>query len=445
MRIALPLIAAYMAELLMFLTTKIVVGKLGFVELAAVGLAGHLTFEILIILMGMLSVVGVLIARAIGAGDPAKAGIAVRQGILVAILLALPSSVFVWHLAAMLAYTAQAPEVLAFVDTYCKAVAGCVLPVLCFSVLRSFAAARSRALPVMAITFVAVVLNYVLTVGLVHGRFAMPAMGVAGAGVATTVVSWAMLIALLGYMYNDVALRGFGVFASRLSVVVPVCRDIVTLGFPVAGLVVLESGLFAAVAVLSGVLGPHTLAACEILMGWIGVPFVVALGLAEATMMRVSHGIGQHDARAARRAGILGMVATTIVVAALIVVPLKLPHLIVGVFLDDLDPGFTAVSNLVGQLLVIVAIFQIFDGLQAVAARALRALKDTMAPLWIAGMGYWVVGIGGGCYLAFALELGAQGLWWGLAAGLIITGSVLAWRFLHLVAISTKAAKKGAP
>jgi MATE family multidrug resistance protein len=113
-------------------------------------------------------------------------------------------------------------------------------------------------------------------------------------------------------------------------------------------------------------------------------------------------------------------------------VPLGLPDVITRVFLEPGDPGFERVSALAARLLVIVAVFQVFDGLQAIASRALRGMKDTVAPLWLAGFGYWVLGIGGGCLLTFPLGLGAEGLWWGLALGLIVTGNLLAWRFLRL-------------
>ncbi len=187
-----------------------------------------------------------------------------------------------------------------------------------------------------------------------------------------------------------------------------------------------------AVSILSGVLGAETLAAYEVLMGWIGIPFVIALGLAEATMVRVAFGVGRNSPAAARQAGLLGMTMGLAILALLVVVPLGLPELITRVFLDAGDPGFERISALVARLLVIAAIFQVFDGLQAIAARALRGIRDTVAPLWLAAFGYWVLGIGGGCLLAFPLEQGAAGLWWGLALGLIVTGSLLAWRFVRL-------------
>ena len=115
------------------------------------------------------------------------------------------------------------------------------------------------------------------------------------------------------------------------------------------------------------------------------------------------------------------------------------PLLLVRLYLAPEDPGFAAVAALTVQLLFIAALFQVFDGLQVIASLALRGLKDTLVPLWLAGFGYWVLGIGGGCLLAFPLDLGALGLWWGMALGLIVTGSLLAWRFARLTALRAAA------
>ena len=116
------------------------------------------------------------------------------------------------------------------------------------------------------------------------------------------------------------------------------------------------------------------------------------------------------------------------------IIPLAMPEKIVQVFMKPGDTGYADVAAIAGQLLFIAAIFQVSDGLQAISSRALRGLKDTVAPLWLAGFGYWVLGIGGGCVLAFPMGFGGRGLWWGLAAGLIVTSILLTLRFLRLTA-----------
>jgi len=432
MRIALPLSAAYLAEFSMFVTTKMVVGKLGYYELAAVGIAGNLSFEVLVILMGLLSIVGVLCAQAEGAGEKKQAGLAVRQGIFVSLLLGTPSMILVWHLDIILEWTDQDPQVLQLVVPYLHGLSACVLPMLFFAVFRNFVSALARPQAVMAITTVAVLLNYFLTLWLVHGGWGIPPLGLFGAGLATSIVSWLMFLALLWHVYQTTVLRGYGIFTERWKLDTAICKEIMVLGLPVAGLVFLEAGMFSAASILSGIISAETLAAYEIVMSWVGIPFVIALGIAEATMVRVAHGAGRNRLDTARQSGILGMLIGVLILVVMMIIPLGFAAYIIDIFIASSDPGFTVVSLLSIEFLTIAAIFQVFDGLQAIAARALRGVKDSVAPLWIAGFGYWILGIGGGSWLAFWMDFGGAGLWWGLAMGLTATGLLLAYRFHQL-------------
>ena len=432
MRIALPLSAAYLAEFAMFVTTKMVVGKLGYYELAAVGIAGNLSFEVLVILMGLLSIVGVLCAQAEGAGEKKQAGLAVRQGIFVSLLLGIPSMILVWHLNIILEWTDQDPRVLQLVVPYLHGLSACVLPMLFFAVFRNFVSALARPQAVMVITTVAVLVNYFLTLWLVHGGWGIPSLGLFGAGLATSIVSWLMFLALLWHVYQTTALRGYGIFAERWKLDTAICKEIMVLGLPVAGLVFLEAGMFSAASILSGIISAETLAAYEIVMSWAGIPFVIALGIAEATMVRVAYGTGRNRLDTARQSGILGMLIGVLILVVMMIIPLGFAAYIIDIFISPSDPGFTVVSLLSIEFLTIAAIFQVFDGLQAIAARALRGVKDSVAPLWIAGFGYWILGIGGGSWLAFWMDFGGAGLWWGLAMGLTATGLLLAYRFHQL-------------
>lgn len=427
--IAIPLAAAYFAEFAMFIVTKMVVGKLGYLSLAAVGIAGDLSFEILVILMAMLSIVGVLAAQAMGAGRNEDMGDAARQGFYVATALGLPAMLLIWNLDLALVLTGQDPLVVELAAEYIRGLTGAVLPVLWFAVLRNYVAVLAQTVSILVITLCAVGLQYVLTVWLVHGGFGLAPLGLFGAGLATTLVSWFMFIALALHVYRKPMFRGYGLFSGHWRIRWDRCREILVLGTPVAGLAFLEAGLFIATAILSGVIGAKTLAAYEITAAWAGVPFVIAFGFAEATMIRVAHAIGRGSIADARRAGFLGMGLVVAITLSLVIVPLTLAEEIILVFIEPEDPGFAEVSRLATHFLFIAAIFMIFDGLQASAARALRGMKDNIVPLWIAGFGYWVLGIGGGSILAFKQGMGGAGLWWGLAIGLAVSACLLTWRF----------------
>jgi MATE family multidrug resistance protein len=427
--IAIPLSAAYLAEFAMFLTTKMVVGKLGYHSLAAVGIAGDLTFEVLIVLMALLSVVGVLAAQALGAGKKQELGESVRQGLIVSTGLGLPAMAVIWNLDLVLVATNQDPLVVELAQGYLKGISGAVLPVLWFSVFRNFVAVLSQTVSILVITVVAVIMNYLLTLWLVYGGLGLAPLGLFGAGLATTIVSWFMFVALALHVYRKTMFRGYGVFKGRLVAIWPLCREILTLGTPVAGLAFLEAGLFVATSILSGVIGAKTLAAYEIVVAWAGIPFVIAFGLAEATMIRVAHAIGRDDMPQARRAGFLGMSLVLALLSTLVAVPILFSQTIIQIFISPQDPGFLEVSKMATHFLWIAALFMLFDGLQAAAARALRGMKDNLVPLWIAGFGYWILGIGGGSVLAFHYEMGGAGLWWGLAMGLAVAACLLSWRF----------------
>ena len=430
--IAGPLIAAYLAEYAMTLTTKIIVGQLGYRELASIGLASDMMIEVVIIIAGLLSVVGVLVAQADGADRKSDAGIAARQGLIIATGLSIPATLLIWNLDHVLALTGQDPDVVLLMGPYLKPASLSLLPLLWFFVLRIFVASLTKTGAVMMISIAAVAVNYFLCLGLTMGRFGLPGLGVAGAGWAKTIVVMLMFLALFLYTFRTPVFRGYGLFKGKLTFDLPVCRDIFRLGIPVCGLVILESGLFAGVSIFSGVLGPIPLAAYQVIIAWVGLAFMFAHGLAEASMVRIANAMGKGSMESARQSGFISFTIGVGFLIVLSVVPINFPEPLVRLFLEESDPGFQSVLALTTRLLILAAFFQVFDGLQVIASMALRGLRDTVVPLWLATIGYWIFGLLGGWILAFPLGLETDGLWWGMAAGLTVTGSLLAIRFYIL-------------
>lgn len=426
--IALPLIFAYLADVMMIITAKMVVGRLGAIDLAAAGVSTDLSYQMCIILMGFFSVVGVLVSEARGALNRERIVPELVRGLLLAGLLGLGATIVVFNLGHVLRALGQQPQVVELAGPYYTAFAFAILPIVWFGVLRSFAAAMMDTTFVLAVTVVTVLLNYALMQGLVHGSFGFARMGIAGAGVAWAVSMWFKFLCLA--IYTFVLIRQKRLPLHEGTIGGPRAYwPLVRLGLPVAGIVAMESGLFAATSLLSGVLGTVELAAYQMVMGWIAIPFVISLGMSEAAMVRVAYFVGARDPAAARQAGNLGMLVGVGIPLLLVVFPLFTPGLISHIFLDAGDPNFARISSLVATLLLIAAVFQVFDGLQAIASHALRGLKDAVIPLLIAGVGYWLIGLGSGYLFGFRFGWGAPGLWGGVAIGLIFTGSLLAWRF----------------
>lgn len=436
-----PLAVSYIAEMAMSFTDTVVVGRLGSLQLAAVGLTATIFFSILLACMGVISMVGVFAAEAHAKDDRAAVADSVRQGYWVSLLLAVPAMALSWHLGPILVWLGQDPAVIPFAEAYVRAVMWSFLPYLWITVLRGFLTALSRTAPIMVITIAMVALNLAVNYLLVFGHFGFPALGVAGSGYATSIVCWTMLGALLLHIEMSRRFRGYGLTRGLLAINPDSMGRMLRLGLPAAGMVLAETGMFSAIAVLMGILGTVELAANQIASTFLSILFMIPMALGHAASTRVAYGIGLGDAGFARRAGLIAIGATVVYMILVAVLVWSMPELIARIFLDAREADNVAVIELTVALLVIAAVSQVSDGVQAVAAGALRGLGDTRWPFVFSLVGFNVVGLGSGAYFAFSLGWGAQGLWIGLALGLTVSAAVFTWRFHRL----SRALPKPAP
>ncbi len=432
--IALPLAGAYLAELAKFTIDIAIVGRLGSLELAAVGLSAEIFFELTFVSMGVVSIVGVLVSQADEKGDLARAGNATRQGLWVALALSVVGIALGWNLAPLIAMTGQDSRVVALSGQYLQTVTWSFLPFLLFTVLRDFVAALSRARSVTVITVSAVGLNAFMTYALVYGAFGFPEMGVAGAGLSTTIVSWLMFAALAWYVSFDTGFARYEVLKSLNKIDWLVCREIFVLGIPVAGIVFIESGLFIILPIAMGLMGADILAASEIAFICIAGAGVITMAFGEATMIRVAHENEAGRPLGVDRAAFLGMTVGGAILAIGGLVLVIFPQWIVSVFLDSSDPNNAEVIRLASTFLVFAAVYQFFQGLQDIAQRALRAIKDTLTPLWMGALCIWMLALPLAYVLAFPIELGAIGIFLGITLGYFILTVLLTGRFRRLAA-----------
>ena len=211
-----------------------------------------------------------------------------------------------------------------------------------------------------------------------------------------------------------------------------VLASLIRIGLPIGLTLGFEAGLFSATALLMGTLGTIPLAAHQIAIQSASFTFMVPLGLASATAVRVGQAVGRRDPGGMQRAGWtgIGLSAGVMLVSALTF--WLVPERVVGLYLDTGDPANAAVVRTAARFLAFAAIFQVFDGLQVSAAGALRGLKDTRVPMLISLTSYWGVGLSAGLLLTFVVGLGGRGLWLGLVLGLMTAAFLLVGRFRRL-------------
>lgn len=445
MKLGLPLAGANLAEFGMIMTDMAIVGRLGVTELAAVGLAGGIMFDGLAILMGILTVVGVLTAEAYGAGRQNRVGAITGEGMRIALVLSVPLIALSFALPTLLSWTSQDPAVVDLGRDYLRAVFWSFPAAMAYAVLVDVVTALHRPRIVFYVSLGAVVLNGFLSAGLVFGLFGLPKLGVAGAGYATSIIAAAMLFGLLLFALNAKGLKE-NIPIPALFRADPVARwDIVRIGLPVSGLTLAESGLFTVIAVLMGGFGAAVLAASKIVQGYAFMVGMFAFALADAATIRVALAVGRRDARQIRRAGNLALGLGALIMIAFAIIPVVAPELLARAFLGSLDEADRDALKWITVLFGIGAIYVLAYGMQVIAEHALRGLKDTLVPMWLSLVGLWVVGLGGGLLLAYAVDLGPSGLWWGMAAGTGLTAVLFISRFQLLASRRAAAFRSDSP
>ena len=423
-----PLAAANLAQIGMGVVDTVMVGSLGAVPLAAVGLGGGFYFTSAVVCQGVLNAVAPLAAFAIGSGDRATAGRIGGSGLVLAVALTVPVAAAMMTADRLLDLIGYHPALAREIGRFLRAVAWGAPAFLGFAVLRSLLAALGRARAVMIVLALCVPTIVVLNWVLIFGHLGAPPLGLVGCAYASAINQWLMFLGLAAWLWalrrRDRAPRLRGAPAE----IVRDIRRILVLGLPIGGLAAMEIGVFMTSAALMGLFGADALGAHQIAINCASISFMVPLGIGQAATVRVAAARGAKAPHAARRAAFVALGLGIAFMAASAVVLWTQPSRIVGAYARIGDPANSGLVALALKFLAIAAIFQIVDGMQAVAAGALRGYQDAAVPMLFAGIGYWGIGFAGGWALAFPLGFGPAGLWWGFVLGLAAVALLLTLR-----------------
>lgn len=420
LRLALPVIGAEIGWMSMGLVDTLMVGPLGPAAIGAVGTGSILFMAVMMVGFGTLLALDTFVSQSFGAGriDECHRWLfaGVQLAVVLTVVLTALSVVLIWVLPAFALHA----EVQAAITPYLTHLLWSTAPLLAYAVFRRYLQAMHIVRPVMLGLVVANVVNAAANWVLIYGRLGFPALGVVGAAYATVFSRLAVALFLFGVIVWRERERPSGLHD------VPFAWDprrvwaIVRLGLPAAGQTLLEVGVFAAASALAGRIAPAAVAAHQIVLNIAGFIFMIPFGFGSAAAVRVGHAVGRRDQAGARAAGWMAVLLATAVMLSSATLFAVIPGRLVGLFTPDPE-----VIRIGVGLLLVAAIFQLFDGVQAVTTGALRGLGNTHTPMVVNFVGHWIIGLPLAYALAFSYGLGALGLWIGLAAGLIVTGVTL--------------------
>jgi len=431
-RLAAPMALTQLSQIAMMTTDLAFIGRLGGEAVAAAALAGTVYWVSFTFGMGLMSAVAPLAAQAYGAGQPLMVRRSLRVGLWVALVVALPIMAFSLRGEQILLALGQAPRPADLAQQYLFGLAWGVAPTLWFIAIRGFMGAVNRPEPVLWITLAAIPANALLVYLLIYGEWGLPRLGLFGAGLGTTLVNFSTFFAGLWFATTRRPFAEYRVLKRFWRLDWNLTRQLVAIGAPISFALLLEFGLFSAAALLMGRISTTAIAAHQIALQVVAILFMIPYGIGLAATVRVGHAAGRNDADGVRRAGIVAMLLGMTLGAALTIIAIVTRFAIARFFLGEDESEADATIQLAASLLLIGATFFVTDGLQTIAAGALRGMKDTSVPLLFAAIGYWLIGFSLCCWLGFYTPLGAAGIWIGLSIGTFVYAMLLVFRFLLL-------------
>jgi len=431
MALAGPLAAANLLQMLTYAVDVIFIARLGEEELAGSALAVSLFGLVLWAMTGLTGAVAPLIAEAIGARAPSLRP--VRRSVRMALWLAVIAGGLGMGLCLLLdpvmQLSGQQPAIRALANEYNNVIIFSMIPMLMAAVLRNFVSALGRPIFATAITGLGIFVNGVANYAFIFGELGAPELGLAGAAVATIITSLFTLGAYVAAIRFDRRLHRYHVFGRFWSPDWGRLKQILRIGTPIALTITAEAGIFGGAAFMMGRFGAAELAGHTVALQLAALAFQVPFGVGQAAAIRVGYFYGARDSLGVKRAGWVALATGAGFMTLTALAMLLVPELLLTIYVDPNDPANAALVAFALQYLVLAAIFQLADGVQAVAAGALRGLQDTRVPMWIAIFSYWVPGIGTAVGLGFFTPLEGMGVWIGLATGLFFAAALLIWRW----------------
>ncbi|MFU8877109.1 MAG: MATE family efflux transporter [Wenzhouxiangellaceae bacterium] len=422
-----PLVIGQLTSFGMNFVDTVMAGRLGKVDLGAIAIGSSIWAAGLLFVLGVLMSVSPAVSQLEGSGRRRQAGAMTRQAIWIALPLALLIAVMARNAGGVMRLLEVEPAVAGLSMGYLQAMSWGAPAMTLMLVLRFFSEGAGYTRPTMYIGLLGIACNIPLNYMLMFGKLGFPALGAVGCGWATAIVFWLQLLALAGYIAARRQYKPFGLF-QRFDR--PSWREIgglLKVGIPIGVMIFFEGSMFVAAALLIGTLGALPIAAHQVAINFASMAFMVPLGLAGAITVRVGNAIGRNDPEGARRAGLVGIGIAALFGLFSATLMFLFPAWIARIYTVDRE-----VIELAASLLLLAAVFQISDGIQAAAAGALRGYKDTRIPMLYSVFSYWLVGLSLGAWLTFSRQWGAAGMWVGLIAGLSVAAILLGSRFLRI-------------
>jgi len=421
-----PIVVSQLGHTLVHLADSVIVGHFaGTIQLAAVSLVNSLFMLVLVLGMGIAYGLTPLIAKENGGKNYQECGKLLSNSLIINILMGIVLYIGVnFGTLLIIDNIGQAPEVVAYAKPYLHYLGLSIIPLMVFQTFKQFAEGLGFTKQAMFISIWGNALNIILGIIFVKGMFGIAPMGVQGVGLSTLIDRILMATVMSVYVFRS---KNFRVYLEnfKLSFIDKVRSiKILKIGAPVSLQYSFEISAFSGAAILIGTIGAVQQAAHQVSINLASVTYMLASGIASAATIKTGNNLGKKNFLDLRRSAVASyhviIVFMTLTALLFICANNMMPY----IYTEDL-----AVIKIASQLLIIAGFFQLFDGTQVVGLGVLRGIGDVNIPTLITFIAYWIIGIPLGYFLGIHLNMGVNGIWYGLTTGLLTASILLFIRF----------------
>jgi len=426
LRLAVPVVISQLGHTLVQLSDSVIVGHFaGTTSLAAVSLVNSIFVVALVMGLGVAYGITPLIAQFNGQKNYSECGKLLSNSIFINLIFSVVLFVAIYFGAGnLLDHLHQSPEVLKQAKPFLLLMSVSIIPLMMFTTFKQFAEGLGFTRQAMSISIWGNVLNICLGVTFVKGLFGITPMGISGVGYSTLIDRTVMALVMGVYVFRSVNFKQYLQDFSITYIKRSRCMELVRIGAPVAMQYTFEVSAFSAAAVMVGQIGAVQQAAHQVAINLASLTYMIASGVASAAAIKSGNYFGARSFTDLRASAIASyhIVLIFMSITALVFV-------LCNQWLPWIVTSDVRVIEVAAQLLIIAAIFQLFDGAQVIGLGILRGMGDVNVPTMITFLAYWVIGLPLGYWLGLYLGLGATGVWYGLVAGLGVASILLYLRF----------------
>ncbi len=426
--LSIPVIIAQAGQITVGLIDNVMIGQLGTIPFAAASFTNTLFSLVLIFGMGYSFALTPLIGESWGEKDHDSVGSWIKNGLLANAFMGIALAILLFILYLLIPHMGQPESILQSSQDYLAILISSVIPMMVFYGYKQFAEGVGDTKTAMKIMLWANVINTLGNYVFMYGKFGAPEMGLTGAGIGTLLARIFMAIAFIVLFYKNEKYKLFAELYKQSRFCWNRFTQVVKLGLPLGGQIVMEASAFGLCAIMMGWLTEVDLAAHQIAITLSTLGFMIYQGLGAGTTIRVSHYRGENNKAGIMRATKTAMNLMYLYSALIVVVFIGGRQLLPLLFTAD-----KTVINLAAQMLIVCSIFQLVDGVQIILAGTLRGFADAKIPAIISFISYFLIAIPFSYLSAFEWGFGAVGIWFGFPVGLFVCCTLFQIRYKHVL------------